>query len=44
VGGVISIALRWIASGYQPPIDSAVDSALRLGAVLATGPRAARLS
>jgi len=44
VGGVISIALRWIANGYQPPIDSAVDSALRLGAVLATGPRAVRIS
>lgn len=44
VGGVISIALRWISNGYQPPIDTAVDSALRLGAVLATGPRAARAS
>ena len=44
VGGVISIALRWIANGYQPPIDSAVDSALRLGAVLAAGARSARAS
>ena len=44
VGGVISIALRWIANGYQPPIDSAVDSALRLGAVLAAGARTARAS
>ena len=44
VGGVISIALRWIANGYQPPIDTAVDSALRLGAVLATGARTSRAS
>lgn len=35
VGGVIHIALRWIENGYQPPIEQAVDSALRLGSVLA---------
>ncbi|MBQ5949195.1 TetR/AcrR family transcriptional regulator [Massilia sp. ST3] len=41
IGGVISIALRWIGNGYQPPVDTAVESALRLGTVLATSPRAA---
>jgi len=30
VGGVIHIVLRWIEDGYQPPIDTAVDTALRL--------------
>lgn len=42
VGGVISIALRWIGNGYRPPVDAAVDSALHLGTVLATKPRPAR--
>lgn len=42
IGGVIHIALRWIDSGYQPPIGTAVDTALRLGTVLATTPRAGR--
>ncbi|WP_020653399.1 TetR/AcrR family transcriptional regulator [Massilia niastensis] len=42
VGGVIHIALRWIENGYQPPIDTAVNSALRLGEVLATNPRRPR--
>jgi len=42
VGGVISIALRWIENGYQPPVEQAVDSALRLGTVLAKPPRKAR--
>lgn len=44
VGGVIHIALRWISDGYLPDIDSVADSALTLGAVLATTrrPRAAR--
>jgi len=42
IGGVIHIALRWIDSGYQPPIGTAVDTALRLGTVLATPPRAGR--
>lgn len=36
VGGVIHIALRWIDKGYTPGIDTVVDSALRLGAVLST--------
>lgn len=39
VGGVIHIALRWIESGYQPPIEQAVDSALKLGTVFAGAPR-----
>lgn len=34
VGGVIHIALRWIDDGYTPGIDTVVDTALRLGAVL----------
>ncbi len=42
IGGVIHIALRWIEDGYQPAIDSAVDSALRLGTALATPPRKRR--
>jgi AcrR family transcriptional regulator len=41
VGGVIHIALRWIADGYQPHIDAVTDSALRLGMVLPRTPRAA---
>ena len=36
VGGVIHIALRWIEDGYQPDIESAVDTALKLGTVLAS--------
>lgn len=36
VGGVIHIALRWIDDGYQPDIESAVDTALKLGTVLAS--------
>jgi len=39
VGGVIHIALRWIGNGYQPPIEQAVESALRLGTVLASVPK-----
>lgn len=42
VGGVIHIALRWIGDGYQPDIDTAVDSALKLGTVLSTAPRQPR--
>jgi len=34
IGGVIQIAVRWIEDGYRPPIDNAVDTALRLGAAL----------
>jgi len=41
---VIHIALRWIGDGYQPHIDIAVDSALKLGTVLATKPRTAARS
>lgn len=39
IGGVIHIALRWIEQGYEPTIDRAVDTALRLGVVLATPQR-----
>jgi len=35
IGGVMHIALRWIDQGYQPPLDSVVETALRLGMVLA---------
>jgi AcrR family transcriptional regulator len=42
VGGVIQIALRWIGNGYQPDIDKAVDSALRLGTVLSAPSRSLR--
>ena len=42
VGGVIHIALRWIGEGYQPRIEAVVDSALTLGAVLATARRPTR--
>lgn len=35
VGGVMHIALRWIDQGYQPPIESVTETALRLGMVLA---------
>ncbi len=41
VGGVIHIAMRWIACGYAPPIDQAVATALRLGTVLVDRRRAA---
>lgn len=34
VGGVMHIALRWIADGYQPPLPQVTDAALRLGMVL----------
>jgi AcrR family transcriptional regulator len=37
VGGVIHIALSWIASGYSQPIHEVVDAALRLCLVLAPG-------
>ena len=43
VGGVIHIALRWIGDGYRPDIARVVDSALKLGAVLASNGRARRL-
>ena len=39
IGGVIHIALRWIEDGYQPPIERAVETALRLGTALAAPPR-----
>lgn len=39
IGGVLHIALRWIEDGYQPPIERAVETALRLGAALAAPPR-----
>lgn len=32
VGGVIQIALDWIASGYARKVDEVVDAALRIGA------------
>jgi hypothetical protein len=32
VGGVIQIALDWIASGYARKVDDVVDAALRIGA------------
>ena len=35
VGGVMHIALRWIDCGYQPPLEVVIDTALRLGMVLA---------
>ncbi|MFC0252135.1 TetR/AcrR family transcriptional regulator [Massilia consociata] len=38
VGGVIHIALRWIAQGYTPPTEAVVESALKLGMVLASSP------
>lgn len=41
IGGVIQIAVRWIEDGYRPPIDSAVDTALRLGTALGVPPRRA---
>jgi hypothetical protein len=34
IGGVIHIALSWIASGYSQPLDEAVDAAMRLCLVL----------
>jgi AcrR family transcriptional regulator len=41
IGGIIHIALRWIEQGYEPSLDAVTDTALRLGMVLAQGPRAA---
>jgi len=35
VGGVMHIALRWIDQGYQPPLDSVTETALRLGMLMA---------
>ena len=40
VGGVMHIALRWIDQGYQPPLESVTETALRLGMVLAAPPGA----
>jgi AcrR family transcriptional regulator len=34
IGGVIHIALRWIEQGYQPSLEEATQTALRLGLVL----------
>jgi AcrR family transcriptional regulator len=34
IGGVIHIALRWIEQGYQPSLEFATETALRLGMVL----------
>jgi AcrR family transcriptional regulator len=34
LGGIIHIALHWIAKNYTPGIDEVVESALRLGSVL----------
>lgn len=42
IGGVIHIAMHWIRNRYQPPIDIAVETALRLGTVLATPARPPR--
>ncbi|MGE0046877.1 MAG: TetR/AcrR family transcriptional regulator [Hyphomonadaceae bacterium] len=33
VGGVIQIALDWIASGYKRPVNDVVEAALRIAAV-----------
>jgi AcrR family transcriptional regulator len=41
IGGVIHIAMRWIACDYKPPIDEAVATALRLGTALSKRPRVA---
>ena len=35
VGGIVQIALTWIASGYEMPVASVVDAAARLCSVLA---------
>ncbi|TFW24868.1 TetR family transcriptional regulator [Massilia arenosa] len=35
VGAVIHIALRWIAQGYKPGLETVTDTALRIGLVLA---------
>ena len=37
VGGVIHIALNWIASGYSQPVREVVDAAVRLGSILNPG-------
>jgi AcrR family transcriptional regulator len=43
VGGVMHIAVRWIADGYQPPLEQATETALRLCQVLGSaGSGAAR--
>ena len=34
LGGVIHIALHWMASGYAQPIERVVEAALKLGASL----------
>ena len=34
IGGVLHIALRWIADEYRCPVDKVVDAAMRLGAAL----------
>lgn len=44
IGGVIHIAMRWIACDYKPPIDEAVAAALRLGTALSKRPRVAPAS
>lgn len=41
VGGVMHIALRWIDQGYQPPLASVTDTALRMALVLAAPARKA---
>jgi AcrR family transcriptional regulator len=41
VGGVMHIALRWIDQGYQPPLASVTDTALRMALVLAAPVRKA---
>lgn len=38
IGGVIHIALSWIASGYSQPIPTVVEAALRLCLVLGVTP------
>ncbi|MFD1698021.1 TetR/AcrR family transcriptional regulator [Halopseudomonas phragmitis] len=34
MGGVIHIALHWMASGYRQPVEEVAETALKLGAVL----------
>lgn len=38
VGGVMHIALQWIADGYQPTLDQVADAALHLCMTLAVQP------
>lgn len=33
-GGIIHIALHWIANGYSPSVEEVADTALKLGSVL----------